>query len=93
MVLVLWTVVHRIPSYKGGDFVSFSYIWDPALPLLYMYIYIKKKKKKQNLILACQYSFPMQGDEDLVDSLSESYHLINGLFGIIIPIVYKIIFI
>jgi hypothetical protein len=47
MVLVLWTVVHRIPSYKGGDFVSFSYIWDPALPLLYMYIYIKKKKKTE----------------------------------------------
>ena len=91
MVLVLWTVVHRIPPYKGGDFLSFSYIWDPALPLLYIYIYIYIYilKKKQNLILVCQYSFPMQGDEDLVDSLSESYHLINGLFGIIIRLCIK----
>jgi len=46
MVLVLWTVVHRIPSYKGGDFLSFSYIWDPALPLLYMCIYIFFKKNR-----------------------------------------------
>jgi hypothetical protein len=74
---------------RRGFSVIFLYLGPRIASFIYVYIYFFKKK--QNLILVCQYSFPMQGDEDLVDSLSESYHLINGLFGIII--LYKIIFI